>query len=386
MPGAGMRPPELVGRDADIESIGRIIARTKLKLMNQGVIFSGLRGMGKTVLLLSLQDLAARQGMVTARMEATGNAETDYDELFNEIALAAVNVRSMALREKLSEVMSRIDSVEFSFLGIGANVRLSDEERIRTNPFRLEAIVRRLSEELAKENSGLFLFIDELQEMASKPLGALVALQHKMGQDGLPFYIIGAGLPNLPGTLTKSRSYAERLFSYKRIGQLSDEDTADGFQKPAQRMGRPFDDEAISRLVEISHGYPYFIQAYGRAAWDASVSNPTGLQAVLEGEPIARAELDEGLYTSRWQRAKESGRRYLAAMARISEDDPCDSARVAEAMGKKPKEVSMVRESLIQLGLIYQPEHGKVAYTIPGMGEYILRAVPATQQTYDGRW
>lgn len=385
MPGAGMRPPELVGRDADIENVDRMVARTKLGNLNQGIIFSGLRGMGKTVLLLALQDASSRQGIVTARLEAKGDIGTDWDMLFHEIALATARVKSLRLRRKLASALSSIDSVQFSFLGVGAGVKLSDEERRRTNPFRLELMVESLSRELAKANTGLFLFVDELQEMDDEPLGALISLQHKMGQEGLPFYIIGAGLPNLPGVLSRSRSYAERLFEYRTIGQLPDSDTAEGFQKPARANGRPFADDALDELVKVSHGYPYFIQAYGKAAWNASDSNPTLLEAVRAGEPEARRELDEGLYASRWQRAKTSGREYLTAMAKINGDEPCDSSAVAAEMGKQPKEVSMIRESLIQLGLVYSPEHGRIAYTIPGMGEFILRAAPTTGQTYDGR-
>lgn len=385
MPGAGMRPPELVGRDKDLEAVDRMVARTKLGMLNQGIIFSGLRGVGKTVLLIALQDCAIRQGMATARMEANGDAGTDWDMLFHSIAMAAAKVKSFELRNRLASAIKGIDSVQFSFLGVGAGVRLSDEERKRTNPFRLELMVENLADELAKAKSGLFLFVDELQEMADEPLGALVALQHRMGQDGRPFYVIGAGLPNLPGVLSKSRSYAERLFEYRNIGQLTDEAAAEGFQKPASGNGRPFSDDALAELVRVSHGYPYFIQAYGKAAWNASDSNPTTLESVKAGEPDGRRELDEGLYASRWQRAKASGREYLSVMARIGGDEACDSAAVADGMGKTPKEVSMVRESLIRLGLVYSPEHGKIAYTIPGMGEFILRASPTTGQTYDGR-
>ena len=250
---------------------------------------------------------------------------------------------------------------------------------------RLELLIESIARQLQKKDSGLFLFIDEFQEMASEPLGTLISLQHRMGQDSLPFYIIGAGLPNLPGVLSRSKSYAERLFEYRIIGQLSEQDTAEGFQKPAARVGRPFQPDALEELVKVSQGYPYFIQAYGKAAWNASDSSPIALRAVKESEADARAELDEGLYASRWQRATVAGREYLAAMAAISGDEPSSTSDVARSLGKNTQQVSSIRQSLIELGLIYSPARGKVAFTVPNMGEFILRASPAAGQTYDGK-
>lgn len=383
MPGAGMRPPELVGREQELVNMDRMVARAKLHKLDRGIIFSGLRGVGKTVLLVALQELAEGKSMAAARIEADGNAELDYDALFHEITLAAARVHPTRLRQKLAEAISNVDSVSFNFFGVGTTVTKDKSEQIRTNSFKLELLVESVTKELRKNDSGLYLFIDELQEMADEPLGTLISLQHRMGQEGLPFYIIGAGLPNLPGVLSKSRSYAERLFEYRRIGQLNDNDTAEGFQKPAKSNGRPFSDEALKELVRVSHGYPYFIQAYGKAAWNASSSNPTPLQAVTDSEPSARAELDEGLYASRWQRASAPGRRYLASMAQIGGDSPSSTSEVAKRLGKTPSEVSMARDALIRLGLIYSPEHGKVAFTVPGMGEFILRTAPADGQTYD---
>ena len=384
MPGAGMRPPELVGREKDLEAMDCMVARTKLHKLDRGIIFSGLRGVGKTVLLIALQELAASKNMATARIEAEGNAEADYDALFHEITLAATRSGS-SQRENLAKAIANVNSISFDFFGAGVTVNTDKSERTRTNSLKLELLIESVTKELRKNDSGLYLFIDELQEMAEEPLGTLISIQHRMGQEGLPFYIIGAGLPNLPGTLSKSRSYAERLFEYRRIGQLDDADAAEGFQKPARGNGRPFADDALKELVRVSHGYPYFIQAYGKAAWNESDSNPTPLKAVTESEPYARAELDEGLYASRWQRAAAAGRRYLTAMAGIGGDSPSPTAEVARRLGKKQSEVSMTRDSLIKLGLIYSPEHGKVAFTVPDMGEFILRAAPADGQAYDGR-
>lgn len=386
MPGAGMQPPELVGRERDLEIVDRMIARTKLNNLDRGIIFSGLRGVGKTVLLVKLQEMAAGKNMLTAKIESSGNPDDDYEAIFHEINLAAMKIHLVGgLKKRLGDVISNIKSMSFGAFGLSASVSRESSAQTSENPFKLELLIESITTELKKSNSGLYLFIDELQEMADEPLGTLMSIQHKMGQRSLPFYIIGAGLPNLPGVLSKSRSYAERLFEYRTIGQLSDTDAAEGFQKPARRNGRPFTDDALNELIKISSGYPYFIQAYGKAAWNASGSNPIPLQAVTKSEACARAELDDGLYSARWQRTTPTGRRYLAAMAKIGTESPSSTAEVADRLGKSTGEISMTRDKLIKLGLIYSPEYGKVAFTVPGMGEFILRAMPSDGQVYDGR-
>lgn len=386
MPGAGMQPPELVGRERDLETVDRMIARTKLNNLDRGIIFSGLRGVGKTVLLVKLQEMAAGKNMLTAKIESSGNPDDDYEAIFHEINLAAMKIHLVGgLKKRLGDVISNIKSMSFGAFGLSASISRESSAQTSENPFKLELLIESITTELRKSNSGLYLFIDELQEMADEPLGTLMSIQHKMGQRSLPFYIIGAGLPNLPGVLSKSRSYAERLFEYRTIGQLSDADAAEGFQKPARRNGRPFTDDALNELIKVSSGYPYFIQAYGKAAWNASGSNPIPLQAVTKSEACARAELDDGLYSARWQRTTPTGRRYLAAMAKIGTESPSSTAEVADRLGKSTGEISMTRDKLIKLGLIYSPEYGKVAFTVPGMGEFILRAMPSDGQVYDGR-
>lgn len=369
----------------DGDTADLLIARTKLHGLDRGIIFSGLRGVGKTVLLVKLQEMATDKKIFTARIEASGDTDADYDAIFHEIDMAAAKMRLGDLRKKIASMMSNFGSISFNAFGIGAGLSKNESKQLPSNQFRLELLIESVVTELRKRDSGLYLFIDELQEMDVDLLGVLVSIQHKMGQQSMPFYIIGAGLPNLPRILSKSRSYAEHLFEYRTIGQLNDEDAAAGFQKPAQRNGRPFADDALKELVRISRGYPYFIQAYGKAAWNASGSNPTPLQAVMESESAAREELDEGLYSSRWQRATALGRQYLTTMAKIGGESPSLTSDVARQLGKTLGDVSMARNELIRLGLIYSPERGKVAFTVPGMGDFILRTTPADEQTYDGR-
>ena len=266
----------------------------------------------------------------------------------------------------------RLLALDMASLVAGTKYRGDFEERFKN-----------LLEELVRDGTAI-LFIDEFQVMSSDLMGTIIGLQHSMGQEDLPFYVIAAGLPNLPGVLTKSRSYAERLFQYKRIGRLPEDETRECFEKTIGKINVRFDDDALNRLIELSKGYPYFIQAYGSAAFDESESSPIPLSAVIKGEPIAQASLDSGLYESRWQRARPLEREYMRAMASL-EKSVCSSAEIAERLGRPPADVVRVRKGIIDSGLAYSPERGLLAFTVPGMGDFIRRAAPSEEQTYDDR-
>lgn len=384
-PGAGRQPKELVGREQELEIMDRIIARTKAGYSDRGLVYSGLRGVGKTVLLLRMKDMAAGQGLITVRMEATGNETHDYELLFDGISKAILRERRGTLRQKMLDSLKHVNEVSLELGVIKTSIGLGNEDKgISSDSLRLEMMVEELCLELKKEGSGLFLFIDEFQVMSSDLMGTIIGLQHSMGQEDLPFYVIAAGLPNLPGVLTKSRSYAERLFQYKRIGRLPEDETRECFEKTIGKINVRFDDDALNRLIELSKGYPYFIQAYGSAAFDESESSPIPLSAVIKGEPIAQASLDSGLYESRWQRARPLEREYMRAMASL-EKSVCSSAEIAERLGRPPADVVRVRKGIIDSGLAYSPERGLLAFTVPGMGDFIRRAALSEEQTYDDR-
>ena len=332
-----------------------------------------------------MKDMAASQGLITVRMEATGNEAHDYELLFAGISKAILRERRGTLRQKMLDSLKHVNEVSLELGVIKTSIGLGNEGKgISSDSLRLEMMVEELCRELKKEGSGLFLFIDEFQVMSSDLMGTIIGLQHSMGQEDLPFYVIAAGLPNLPGVLTKSRSYAERLFQYKRIGRLPEDKTRECFEKTIGKINVRFDDDALNRLIELSKGYPYSIQVYGSAAFDESESSPIPLSAVIKGEPIAQASLDSGLYESRWQRARPLEREYMRAMASL-EKSVCSSAEIAERLGRPPADVVRVRKGIIDSGLAYSPERGLLAFTVPGMGDFIRRAALSEEQTYDDR-
>lgn len=329
--------------------------------------------------------------MPTVRIEATGNDVDDYVGLFQELTKISKDVKDLKFRQQVPNIFKNVRSMSLNILGNGISITKSDgtekEDAYSSNAYQLELLIEDLARAAQESSLALFLFIDEFQEMSPDLMGILITLQHRMGQENLPFYIIGAGLPDLPRVLTKSRSYAERLFDYREIGRLSRDDTEQAFQSTVEKGSRRFNADALARLVEDSQGYPYFIQAYGEAAWNKSAVSPIPLEAVEEGEADARKSLDEGLYASRWQRATPAGRVYLSAMAFLINEaegiESCETVKIAVSMKRNSRELSKIRGKLIGLGLIYSPERGKVAFTVPGMADFIRRVDPSDEQVYD---
>jgi hypothetical protein len=217
----------------------------------------------------------------------------------------------------------------------------------------LEELVEDLAPALA-EHGGVFgVFIDEMQDLDPELLSALLAVQHKAGQESWPFYVIGAGLPSLPSALSEARSYAERLFDYRHIGALPSGAARAALELPATRLGARFEEGAADRLLEASGG---------------SIDVEAATAAIQEGT----ASLDVGFFPARWDRATPAERTYLRGMAEDG-DEGSSTATIAERLGLKPSSLTPARGKLIEKGIIYAPERGRVAFTVPGMAGYIHR-------------
>jgi hypothetical protein len=216
------------------------------------------------------------------------------------------------------------------------------------------------------------VFIDEMQDLDPETMGALLAAQHTANQREWPFFVIAAGLPDLPRVLTETRSYAERLFNYRRIGTLAATDAAQALREPAERLGAEYATDALTTLLEAAGGYPYFLQEYGQAAWNLAADRLIDRSDAIAAVQYGTEQLDAGFFRSRWQRATRSERRMLLAMAADGEG-PCSTALVAERMGLQTSSVGPYRAALISKGLVYSPEHGQIAFTVPGMAGYVER-------------
>jgi hypothetical protein len=226
--------------------------------------------------------------------------------------------------------------------------------------------------------SGIAVFIDELQDLPAPDVSALCAACHELSQQGLPFVVVGAGLPHLPAVLSASKSYSERLFRWVRIDRLEREEADRALTAPAKEEGVEFAPEALDALYALTDGYPYFVQAYGKVAWDAAPASPITAADVSVAAPEAEAELAVGFFGSRYERATPAEREYLRAMAALSADwSSADSAvataDVAVSLGRKPSSLSPARDALIKKGLVWSGERGTIAFTVPHFGAYLRR-------------
>jgi len=391
-PGSGRRPPALTGRDATIKGFDLVVARSKRGVVDRGVMLSGLRGVGKTALLNHLRmHVAEPRDWVTISLEAqttASGAAAVRRQLGRELLTA---VRRFSHRRRLEHVLESLQGVIGTFtLSIGP-VSVSRQalpagtERAGSGALEVDLpeLVEDVCTVLQREGSALALFIDELQDLDLELLSALLTVQHMTQQRELPFYLVGAGLPNLPATLTSARSYAERLFTYTTIGPLSTRDAGLALSEPAEQLGAGFASDALTLLVEVSGGYPYFLQTFGQAIWDLAPEKtftlPDAHAAILEGWEA----LDGGFFPSRWERATPAERAYLHAMATLAGTGggAPTTAAVVKQLDTSQKASSATRSQLIGKGLIYSPEHGRVAFTVPGMVDFLQRQDPTIDRS-----
>lgn len=375
-PGAGARPPELAGRSAEVNYFDMLIIRTKHRSTDRPMVMSGLRGVGKTALITKFAEMADTHQWICVSLE--GQAGTSgigevRRRLAAEVkaALVRFSMRHRA-RKGLDDLLGLVGS--FS-LDVGP---ISVERRIEPAAtglldIDLEELVTAISKVAQERECGFALFIDEMQDVDPELLSALLVVQHRMQQRDLPFYVIGTGLPNLPATLADARSYAERLFRYVTVDPLSREEAAQALVLPARRLNCEFEQDALDYVLDAADGYPYFLQEYGKAVWDLADQRPFTISHARDAVIAGDAQLDAGFFPARWERATAKERSYMVAMAGAEDAQPRTS-EVASLLGQSLAELSPVRGTLIRKGLIFAPERGRVAFTVPGMSAYLKRA------------
>lgn len=379
-PGAGQRPPELAGRGEQLTHFDVVLERVARSRPERSLILTGLRGVGKTVLLNALRGQAVR-----ARW-GTGKLESRPDQTLRRPLGAALH---MAVRELGHPDTDQILGEIRAFIERDAKPGAKLAER--WNPgIRVPAVKGRadsgdieidlvelftdLGGLAADMGVGIGVFIDEMQDLGPADVSALCAACHEISQQRLPLIVIGAGLPHLPALLSASKSYSERLFSYQNIDRLDRAEADKALQVPAQDEDADWGPDALAAMYEATGGYPYFIQAYGKAVWDVAASSPISADDVRVGTPEAEGELAVGFFGSRFERATPAERDYLRTMAELSTDDAeVSSSEVAARLGRKPQSLSPARDALMKKGLIYSGERGKIAFTVPHFGRYLRR-------------
>lgn len=380
-PGAGLRPVELVGREHEIAQFGVLRARARQRRMSKSIVLTGLRGVGKTVLLNELANAARADGWIVAKVEAESKANrTPFrNQVASSLNVSLRTIQGKSVKGGLRERALRtfksfsLKASPDGTLSVGIEL---DPTRGRADTGSLAADLTDLALDLGDAaielDCGVALFVDEMQHLSEDELAAVCQACHEAGQQDKPFFVVGAGLPNLPGVLAEARSYAERLFNYNTIGPLAVTDAAAAITKPADLEGVTWSTEAVRALTDSSSGYPYFLQEFGSATWDVATGPGIDLAEAIEGIRIGRARLDDGFFKSRWERATPAEREYLRAMAQDG-DGPSASGTIAARLGRQINQLGPARANLISKGLVYSPEHGLIAYTVPGMADYVGR-------------
>ncbi|GAA1528150.1 ATP-binding protein [Actinomadura kijaniata] len=387
-PGAGQRPPELAGRDRELRQFEVVLERVARGRPERSMIITGLRGVGKTVLLNSFRSMAIQ------RLWGTGKIEARPEQSIRRPIASALHmaVRELAPRHRAPDRIERFLGVLKSFAQSGPEDEAKGRARAhrwqpgidvpatrgRADSGDLEIDLTELfvdAAEVATDvGAGIALFVDEMQDIPADDVSALCAACHELSQSGGPLIVVGAGLPHLPAVLSASKSYSERLFRYARIDRLDRESADIALLAPAEREGVTFTPEALDALYGAADGYPYFVQAYAKVVWDVAPDSPITADDIRVAAPEAENELAVGFFGSRYERATPAERDYMRAMAALG-DDPVPTSAVAEELGRKPSSLSPARDGLIKKGLIYSAERGVVAFTVPHFGRF-LRAQP----------
>jgi hypothetical protein len=385
-PGAGQRPPELAGRDRELAQFDVVLERVARGRPERSLVLTGLRGVGKTVLLNALRSQAIN------RLWGTGKIEARPDQSIRRPLASALHmaVRELTPRHRDPEQVDRFLGVlkAFAMRSVPESGKLRDRwqpgvdvpaatGRADTGDIEVDLVELLVdAADVARDvGVGIALFVDEMQDIPPTDVSALCAACHELSQQALPLVVVGAGLPHLPAVLSASKSYSERLFRYVRIDKL-DRVAADlALVAPAAEEGVEYAAAALDALYEVTEGYPYFVQAYGKVTWDNAPHSPVSRDDVYVAAPEAEAELAVGFFGSRYERATPAERDYLRAMAGLSgeTDGSVPTAAVADHLGRKPSSLSPARDSLMKKGLVYSAERGTIAFTVPHFGSYLRK-------------
>lgn len=379
-PGAGTQPPELAGRDQIIADATITLGRVKAGRAARSQMLLGLRGVGKTVLLNRIAEIAEEDGYVTILLEAPEGRELAEmlvpplrKILFQLSRQERVQVRARralgVLRSFASAFKVSAGGVEF---GVEAEIGTGDSGSLESD---LPEVLL-VSAEAAKEaGSAIALFIDEVQYLSTEDLGALITSIHRVGQKNLPFVVFGAGLPQLAALAGEARSYAERLFIYPDVGPLPPTAARAAIREPVRREGVDITEEAMTIIVETTKGYPYFLQEWGSQAWNVADTSPINADDATKATRHALEQLDNGFFRVRLDRLTPREKDYMRAMAELGAG-PHRSGDIASELSEAVSAVAPLRNGLIRKGMVYSPAHGDTAFTVPMFDEFMLRSMP----------
>ena len=382
-PGAGAPPPELVGRNPLLEQARILLGRIKQKRPEKSLLLTGLRGVGKTVLLNEIERRASAFGYRTIVIEAhdgkpLGPLLAPYlrSVLYELDRTAGAGDK---VKRGLRVLRSFIGALKITYADIEVGLDIDPEKGSADSgdlEIDLPNLFVALGEAAEERKSAVAVFIDEVQYFTQKELGALIMAMHKVQQRQLPVVLLGAGLPILPGLAGESKSYAERLFSFPDVGALSEEEAAMALREPALAADVVFEADALSEVFRLTRGYPYFLQEWGYQAWNQALTRHITLEVVRKSTPTVIERLDQNFFRVRFDRLTPSEKRFLRAVAELGAGAQRTSD-IADTLNVKVTSLGPVRAKLIKKGMVYSPAHGDMAFTVPLFDEFMRRTMPA---------
>lgn len=375
-PGAGLMPVYIAGRDEDIQNVSQMFDALTMDIPTQSIIFSGLRGVGKTVLINKLQSIAEEKGIFCKHIEIE-----ERNDFISQIAeCSQAFLRTVSAKEKFKHLIQKpleaIKSLVVSFNPEDNSFSLSMQDRelyVSNNLTQtLTEVFSTIGETAQKTETPICFFIDEIQYMKQNQLGSLIAALHRANQLGYPIMIIGAGLPKIYKMLSDEKSYSERLFMYKKIDSLTDEQSEKAIEEPEKKFNIIYAHEATNKIVEITKGYPFFIQQLCKIVYDKTNKDVIELSDVENCIDEFLSSLDERFFKSRYERCAESDKKFIFAMVECGEL-PCTISNVAHNLNKTVGSISTTRAQLISKGIIYPVRYKELDFTVPEFSGYIQR-------------
>ena len=381
-PGAGSPPPELAGRAPVLEQARILLGRVLIGKPEKSLMLTGLRGVGKTVLLNEVRRMAQESGYRTVLVEAHEEKALgpliaaplkavffDLDRMAQTGDRVKRGLR--VLRSFLGGLKVKVGELEIG-LDIDPETGAADSGDIEID---LPNVFEALGEAAKEKMTAVAILIDEIQYLSQKELGAIIMAMHRMQQRQLPVVLLGAGLPVLPGLAGESKSYAERLFAFPDIGALSEADSNQAISEPAIQGGVTLTAAALTETYRLTKGYPYFIQEWGYQMWNLAVSSPIDLELVQSAADSVVRRLDQNFFRVRFDRLTPGEKNFLRAMAQLG-SGAIRSGDIANCLGVKVNSIGPVRSKLIKKGMIYSPAYGDMAFTVPLFDEFMKRAMP----------
>jgi len=384
-PGAGSPPPELAGRSAILQDMKVRLHRLRMGRPSKSVMLVGLRGVGKTVLLDQIRREAEAAGIQTVRIEAPEDRSLPA-LLAPQLRLALLH---LSKKEEAKDLAVRglrapagfVGKLKLTYADIEVGLDYEPEPGLADNgdlEGDLGALLQQIGIAAKAAGTAVVVFIDELQYVVEPQMAALISALHRCSQERLPITVVGAGLPQLRGRMGEAKSYAERLFDFPNIGPLSAPDAADAIVRPVQNEGAAIEELAVSTIIDKTQGYPYFLQEWGKHAWDTAPESPIRELDVINASDEAIAALDESFFRVRFDRLTPAEKKYLRAMADLG-PGPHRSGDIAVKLGRIVSSLGPTRASLIAKGMIWSPTHGDTAFTVPLFDEFMKRIMPGNE-------